>query len=204
MTVYDFDNTIYQGESGFDIFIFFIKKDAKRVTRYIPKFTEGFIKYKLGRITTHEVLEKYGSVLKEYCSTIPDINADIRDFWDEYESKIKSFYPKIHTDDDIIVSACPEFILSEICKRIGVKNYIGSIINTETWDIERVCYKEDKIKAFYQTYGEVEIDDFYTDSISDKPMMDISKNVYFVTGDRIQKVKANGIYLDDRFCDDIY
>lgn len=199
MTVYDFDNTIYQGESGFDLFLYFIKKDAKGIARYVPKFFECFLKYKLGKITIDEVINDYGVLFKEYGSRLPDVDSDIQKFWDINEKKIKSFYDKIRTDEDIIVSACPEFLLSEICNRIGVKNYIGSILNLETWEIERVCYKDVKIEAFYERYGKVEIDDFYTDSIRDKPMMDISKNVYYVTDDRIEKIKANGIYLNEKF-----
>ena len=48
---------------------------------------------------------------------------------------------------------------------------------------------------FKDIYGDVEIDEFYTDSINDKPFMDIARDVYFVTGDRIEKLKYNGVYL---------
>lgn len=197
MTVYDFDNTIYDGESGFDIFMFYLKKDPLTITKFIPKFGECFIKYKTGKISADSVVDEYGDLLKSYCVQIDDIERDVQEFWDENEKKIKSFYAKIHTEDDVIVSACPEFLLSEICRRIGVKHYIGSLIDPKTGEIERVCYKQNKIKAFYGVYGEIRIDDFYTDSMSDKPMMDISENVYFVTGDRIEKIKAGNQWLID-------
>lgn len=60
-------------------------------------------------------------MLTDYCVKIKDIHKDITEFWDEHEKKIKNFYAKIQAPDDVIVSACPEIILGEICKRIGVK-----------------------------------------------------------------------------------
>ena len=33
VNVYDFDNTIYDGESGFDIFMFYLKKDPKEIAK---------------------------------------------------------------------------------------------------------------------------------------------------------------------------
>lgn len=50
VNVYDFDNTIYDGESGFDIFMFYLKKDPKEIAKLIPRFGEAFIRYKRGAI----------------------------------------------------------------------------------------------------------------------------------------------------------
>ena len=44
VNVYDFDNTIYDGESGFDIFMFYLKKDPKEIAKLIPRFGEAFIR----------------------------------------------------------------------------------------------------------------------------------------------------------------
>lgn len=197
MIVYDFDNTIYDGESGFDIFMFYLKKDPKEIVKFIPKFGEAFIRYKKGTINADAVINEYGDLLCSYCKKIKNIESDVKEFWDENEKKIKSFYAKIQTPDDVVVSACPEFMLSEICRRIGIKNYIGSIVNEKTGEITRVCYKQNKIKAYHDTYGDTPIDDFYTDSMSDKPMMDISSNVYLVSGDRIEKIKSGNKWLID-------
>ena len=67
MNVYDFDNTIYDGESGFDIFMFYLKKDPKEIAKLIPRFGEAFIRYKRGAIKTDEVIEQYGDMLTDYC-----------------------------------------------------------------------------------------------------------------------------------------
>lgn len=197
MRVFDFDNTIYDGESGFDIFLYFLRKEPKLIAKYVPKFGEGFIRYKMGKVTIDDVKNEYSYILKECCAQFSDIPKDIAIFWDEHEKKIKSFYAKIQHEDDVIVSACPEVMLSEICRRIGVKHYIGSLIDLKTGEIGRICYRENKVPMFYEQYGEQEIDEFYTDSMNDRAMMDISRDVYFVTGDRIEKIKADGVWLKD-------
>ena len=66
VNVYDFDNTIYDGESGFDIFMFYLKKDPKEIAKLIPRFGEAFIRYKRGAIKTDEVIEQYGDMLTDY------------------------------------------------------------------------------------------------------------------------------------------
>lgn len=195
MTVYDFDNTIYDGESGFDIFAFYLRKDPKGIIRFIPQFGRAFIRYKRGVISSDSVVKKYGYILREYCAKIPDFDRDVQEFWDKHEKKIKPLYFKLRTDDDVIVSACPEVILGEICRRIGVKRYIGSLVDPKTGEVGRVCYKEKKLLAFYDTYGRVRINDFYSDSMSDMPLMEISDNVYLVRGEKLTKIRAGGKWL---------
>lgn len=87
VNVYDFDNTIYDGESGFDIFMFYLKKDPKEIAKLIPRFGEAFIRYKRGAIKTDEVIEQYGDMLTDYCVKIKDIHKDITEFWDEHEKE---------------------------------------------------------------------------------------------------------------------
>ncbi len=82
-------------------------------------------------------------------------------------------------------------------QKIGVKNYIGSVVDMENEIIERVCYKENKIAAFKSIYGDMPIDSFYTDSMSDKPMMDLANNAYLVSGDHIELVKNDGVWLSE-------
>lgn len=197
MTVFDFDNTIYDGESGLDFFLYYLKKYPKEVVKYTPKFAQGVIQYKTAKLNIDDVINKYGFILKECCEKFDNIEEEINIFWDKHENKIKDFYKKIQEDDDVILSACPVTLLGEICRRTGIEHYIGSEIDIETGEIKKICYRDNKIKMFKEVYGDVEIDEFYTDSVNDKPFMDISKNVYFVTGDRIEKIKSDGIYLKE-------
>ena len=47
MNVFDFDNTIYDGESVIDFFMYYCKKD-KSLLKYIPTVMNALVKYKKG------------------------------------------------------------------------------------------------------------------------------------------------------------
>lgn len=188
MNVYDFDNTIYDGESAFDFFKFFMKKD-KKLLLFLPSVIIAFTKYKMGRLSIEEAINKYGQKAVDYYIKNPDSKLLIPHFWDEHQKNIKPFYEKVRKDDDLILSCSPELSLEEICKRLNIKNYIGTVIDEEKGVISRLCLRENKVKAFFEAYPEAEIDDLYTDSFNDKPLMDISKNVYLVKGNNIKKIK---------------
>lgn len=195
MRVFDFDNTIYNGESGADLFMFYFKKDPKGLLKYAPKFLEAFLKYKRRKITAEEIMEDYSIILKEYCQKIDDVYADFETFWDEYQENIKPFYAKIQDENDVIVSACPVCLLKIICERLGVKYYIGSDIDPKNGKINYLCYKDKKVDCFREIYGDIKIDELYTDSMSDKPLMDISENVFMVSGETINQIKKDGVYI---------
>ena len=64
MNVFDFDNTIYDGESVIDFFLYYCKKD-KSLLKYIPAVTKAMIKYKKGSITVEEAISKYGKTVTD-------------------------------------------------------------------------------------------------------------------------------------------
>lgn len=194
MRVFDFDNTIYDGESGFDIFLFFFKKEPKLISRYIPKFGEGFLRYKLGKVQLEEVKREYGGMVREGCAQMRNLPQLIVEFWDTHEKKIKPFYKAIQREDDVIISACPEVMLSEICRRIGVRHFIGTQLDLSTGEIGRICYREAKVEAYRARYGDLPLDEFYTDSQNDRAMMELARTVYLVSGDRLETIKADGVW----------
>lgn len=195
MRVFDFDNTIYDGESIMDIFLYFFRKDTKSIIKIAPKFIKDFIRYKFDKITVEEAMKSYGGLFKDYCLKYDNINDEFEKFWDIHQKKIKKFYFEIQNEEDIVVSGCPHCLLKIICERIGIKHYIGSDIDPIKGEINNICYKERKIPVFRSVYGDVTIDEFYTDSFADKPMMDISQNVFMVKGEKITQIKKDGITI---------
>ena len=186
MNVYDFDNTIYDGESVVDFFLFYCKKD-KSLIKYIPSVFLALLKYKAGKVTIEQALSKYGEKVGSFYRD-NQVEKDMVAFWDGHMHKIKPFYKEVQTDDDLIISGSPEFSLEIICKRLGIKRYIGSIIEKDG-SIPRLCIREAKVKAFFEEYPDAEIENFYTDSINDTPLIEISKNAYLVKGNKITKIK---------------
>ncbi len=187
MNVYDFDNTIYRGESGVDIFLYFFKKDPT-LLRYFPKALGAIYRYKKGLMTIEQAMEEYSPLIEQYVSKV-DIPGEIRAFWDTHMKKVKPLYFRLRSEDDLILSACPELVLEEVCKRVGIKRFIGTGFDLETMRVTFFCFRDNKVKAFKERFPDTRIENFYTDSYNDKPMMDISDNVYFVKGNQVEKIK---------------
>lgn len=189
MNVYDFDNTIYDGESCKDMFFYLLKKDLS-LLKLVPNVLYAFAKYKKGKITIEKALEKYAPKIEKYFQKKFYLLSDTIDFWDKHMKNIKSFYSRQQRPDDLILTATPENFMEEICRRMGVKNYIGTTIDAELGKITRICLRENKIKAFFERYPNGEIESFYTDSPeNDFPLIEIAQNAYVVKGDKIEKIK---------------
>ena len=78
MNVYDFDKTIYDGDSTLDFYVFSIKKDLS-LLRYLPKQFLGIVFYYLKIINKERYKEFFFSFLKG----IGNIDEEIKQFWKE-------------------------------------------------------------------------------------------------------------------------
>lgn len=188
VNVYDFDNTIYDGETLIDYILYYVRHDIK-IWKYLPKLVVIAFKDMLHLFTVDEAIKAYASFLEGYYVTLDNPAENIIDFWNKNEKKIKPWYSKVKKDDDIIVSGTLDFILEEASKRVGFKNFVGSSIDGNTGKFINICFLENKVKLFREYFPDTEIENFYTDSMNDKAMMDISENVYLVKKDKITKIK---------------
>lgn len=180
MNVYDFDNTIYKGDSTRDFYFYSLMK-YPLIIRFLPYQGWYFIKFALGIINKTQFKEKFYIFFKG----IKDIDSHIDSFWKEYKKNLKSWYFDIQNKDDIIISASPEFLLKPVCESIGIKHLEASRVDKLTGKYDGLnCYGNEKVVRFNAVYNG-EIENFYSDSYSDSPLAEISKNAYLVKGDRI-------------------
>ena len=189
MNVYDFDNTIYDGESCFDLFLFYIRKDPG-LLRLLPKVLIAFAKYKRGKVTADAFLRENAALVEQELRKIPHIEADMQIFWDGHMRKIKPVFAKMLRGDDWIVTAAPDFSMREVCRRLGVRNCVSSRVDLETCRILHFNLRERKIDAFRAACPDAQIDAFYTDSpANDAPLIEMAEHAYVVRGNRIKQIK---------------
>ena len=183
MNVYDFDKTIYDGDSTLDFYLFVLKKKPELI-KYLPVQVLGFIKYLFGMCTKLEFKEKFYFFL----NGIDYIDNLIEVFWDEKQLKIKEWYLKSKKDSDLIISASPTFLLEPICKRVGIKHLIASEVNKKTGVCEgENCYGEEKVIRLKKEFKDSVIDQFYSDSLSDAPLSLLADKRFIVSGNKIIK-----------------
>lgn len=181
MNVYDFDKTIYDGDSTLDFYFFSLKKSPMLI-RFLPIQIIGFIKYMFGMYSKLQFKEKFYSFLKG----IKDVDSMVELFWNENQDKIKDWYLKSKEESDVIISASPEFLLNTICRRIGIKHLIASEVNKNTGICEgENCYGEEKVLRFKKYFEKGEIKKFYSDSLSDAPISLMASERYIVSGNNI-------------------
>lgn len=176
MNIYDFDKTIYDGDSTAAFIKYCSKRYKKAYVTILPTLWAFFL-YRLGFYSKTQFKEKMYRFLKY----IPDIDSAVEDFWDKHEGNILSYYRERHKDDDIVISASPEFLLKPICERLGISRLIASRVDRNTgvytgencWGGEKVCRLKDE-------YGIDHCDEFYSDSKSDEPLALISDRAYIV------------------------
>ena len=64
MRVFDFDNTIYDGESVFDFFLFCVK-EKKSLVKYAPIVVYTTLMYELGFLSIDKLFELASKMSKE-------------------------------------------------------------------------------------------------------------------------------------------
>ena len=118
---------------------------------------------------------------------LKNIDADVKKFWDLNETKIKKWYIEMQKEDDLVISASPKFLLSEICTRISIKNLIASEVDKCTGKYSgENCHGPEKVIRFKNQF-DTKIDSFYSDSHSDQPMANIAEKAYLVKKDIIKE-----------------
>ena len=181
MNVYDFDKTIYDGDSTLDFYFFSIKKNPF-LLRFLPIQVIGLIKYMFGICSKLEFKEKFYSFLKG----IKDVDNMVEKFWSKKQHKIKSWYLNEKEGTDVIISASPEFLLKPICNKLGINHLIASEVNKNTGVCEgENCYGKEKVLRFKKYFTQGEINKFYSDSLSDEPISLLAQERYIVSGNNI-------------------
>ena len=189
MNVFDFDNTIYDGESVLDMFFFYLVRNPWLV-KHLGAVLKAFKRYKKGDISLAEALERYAPLVEKDILRIVDFDNDPQVFWDGHMRKIKPLYAELRSDDDLIITASPDFSMEEITKRLGIKHFLASKINKTTGRIEFANLRENKIKAFMEEYGNAEIENFYTDSPdNDAVLVERAKHAFEVRGNEVIQIK---------------
>lgn len=189
MNVYDFDETIYDGESSVQFVYYYLKYDPS-VIKFVPLMIKMMARYNRGLATFDDFSKNYAHIFKDYfAKKSVDLEKLSKDFWDKHEGAIKPFYKKLQREDDVIITASPEFMMRDICDRIGVKNLVATDFDVKTGEVHTPCFRESKIECFRKAFPDGVIDNFYTDSMNDQFLFPFAKHVFMVKGNKIKQIK---------------
>lgn len=189
MNVFDFDNTIYDGESTLDMFFFYIVRKPWLI-KHLGTVLKAFARYKKGDVSLPEVIERYIPMVEKDALRVFDFENDPQIFWDKHEKKIKPLYNELRSDDDLIITASPDFSMEEICRRLGIRRWLTSRVDKQNGKILFANIRENKIKAYEEAYGDTPIDNFYTDSPeNDAWLIEKAAHAFVVKKNKVTQIK---------------
>lgn len=183
MNLYDFDDTIYDGDTNKDIIKFFIKKFPFKVMRSLMKAKKLNKLYLKGEVEFERVKE----VMLGFLFEIDNIEMYIKRFVNKNIKKIKPWYLKNKSDNDIIVSASYEIWLRPFCDKLKIKYLIATKTNSEGKIVGKNCKGVEKVNKIKYHLPNAKFVNSYSDSSSDIPMLELSKNAYVVEGNNLVK-----------------
>lgn len=182
MNVYDFDKTIYKKDSSVQFYLYVIIRKPIVFFKCIWGQLRAILLYKAGKIEKEQMKEKYFSFLSYI-----NVEDMVSRFVEKELKNINKWYLTKKKEDDVIISASPEFLVKAFANRLGIKNVIASDVDFQTGVYRgKNCYGAEKERRFQSVYGDMEINEFYTDSYSDLPLAKRAKKAFRVKNKRIQ------------------
>jgi len=185
MNIYDFDHTIYSGDSTIDFWRFCLRRYPAAILS-LPLAVLAAVCFRLGICSR----ERFKGKFYKFLAYIPEIDKETELFWDKNIKKIETWYLEQKTENDLIISASPDFLISSVCRRLGTR-WIASPVDGRTGTILGPnCRGEEKVRRLNQEYPGAKIARFYSDSLSDAPLASIADTAYLVKNGKIRDWKC--------------
>ena len=177
MNVYDFDHTIYPGDSTLDFWRFCAGRHPSALLP-LPWAAFSGALFQAGLCSRESFKERFYRFLRH----VPDVEGAVSAFWQVHRSQIYSWYLERRRRDDLIISASPEFLILPICKELGVTG-IASPVSPKTGALLGPnCRGEEKVARLRQAYPNTPVEEFYSDSRSDAPLARLAGRAFLVKG----------------------
>ena len=178
--VYDFDGTIYRGDSTVDFLLYLAGKRKSLLLQFFP-LIPAFL-----RLLATRDLTRFKSALFRRIGKKADLLSEGKAFWEESgaQKRINAWFMKRPADvPAVIASASPEFELRWIAEKLGADDLICTRCDEKTGEvIGQNCKSSEKIRRIREKYGEVSIRAMYTDSIrADRPLLELAENRFLVS-----------------------
>ncbi|WP_294481518.1 haloacid dehalogenase-like hydrolase [uncultured Ruminococcus sp.] len=190
--VFDFDNTLYHGESSIDLAFYLIRRN-KRILLYVPSILINLAKYKMCLVDREKAEQEINDFLKVAVKDKYEAAEIVESFWAENSYRLDENMIKRVRKDDVIITAGPDMLIDGIKDKLGTDNIISSIIDPDKREMVYFNFGENKAKRYKEVYGDTPIESFYTDSFNDKPLMKLANKVYIVEKGRLKRMTEKGM-----------
>ena len=183
MNVFDFDNTLLRGDSSARFFGYCLLHHP-RMWRDIPGQVVNGLLFLLKRRDKRAFKQR----MFHFLTLIGDVDRAVDAFWQRNLPRLKAWYPPLHREDDVVVSASPEFLIRPACEHLGIRVMIGSPVDKRSGTfLGPNCQGREKVTRFRARFPGQGIDKFYSDSHADDPLAALAREAFLVKGERLVK-----------------
>ena len=216
LIVYDFDKTIYGGESGTNFFTYYLKKYPLKAILFGLTYLKEVLLYLVKITDLKRLKERFFIFLESHSNE--EIENIVDGFWKEYGKKMYSWTQeelrenKKEADMVIVTSATPLFLLERLIPEMGYDMVFGTEFKGDGKEKFAAEIKGENNKGMEKVRKldkwakenniEYEIIKFYSDSLADKPLYDIAEKKYWIKkGKKLEGMPGRKTLLDIFFWD---
>lgn len=179
--VYDFDGTVYRGDSTQDFWRFCLRRKPALI-KYLPRQVAALCMMGIKR---WDLTRGKGEFLCFFRDI--DVPEMAKAFWcspQAHKKMMDWFEPRQNELPVVIASASPEAMLAPIAWRMGVPHLIGTRVELETGKlIGKNCKGQEKVARLEALLPEARIRAMYTDDPkADGPLLALAQQKYHVKG----------------------
>lgn len=199
-SIFDFDGTIYRHDSMIDFWFFLLSKNILLLV-YLPwQMLIAFL-YLCHLISIEKFKEDFLIFTKYY--SLSQIKDEVDKFWRKNYNKINTSLIQAIVKDQkeelliICISASPSFILQPIMEKLKINKLLATNYNLDSHRlIGRNCKGSNKFTILNSWFDGnyknqiMVVQKMYTDSLADKPLLDLAIDKYIVKKGKISVYQA--------------
>ena len=180
MNVYDFDGTLYRGDSTRDFLVWCVRR-YPAVALTLPRSGVAAA----ACLGLHAIDKtQFKRTLYRFLVRVPDVDREVERFWDAHERLIAG--PCAPAEGDLVISAGPEFLLRGVCGARGL-DLIASRVDPHTGRVLGPnCSGDEKVVRLFEAYPEAVVERFYSDSHNDDPLAALAQEAWMVRDGQLE------------------
>lgn len=125
--------------------------------------------------------------------TLLNTKKTVKKFWDKHEKDVYPFFRPENRDKTkkcAVISASPDFLISEIARRLEVDYCIATLHDEKTGKLlGKVCRREQKVERLKELLPDAQVENVYSDSLEhDRYIFELGKNCYIATKGILNKI----------------